>query len=106
MGCLGRLQRAALARERLLVEARDCLPTLRFLEPTFPLDLAESDARRANSECTLIGEPASFPIEFLSDLTLKMLSEWASLSSSLNLDFDTPRTCAVSLAVANRVLIR
>jgi hypothetical protein len=37
---------------------------------------------------------------------LTVLSEWASLSSTLNLDADTPRTCAVSLADAKRDLIR
>jgi hypothetical protein len=50
----------------------------------------------------------SFPtdLEIVADLNLPVQSEWASLSSTLNLDFDTPRTCAVSLAVANRDLIR
>ena len=48
--CLERLQLAVLARERLLAEWRDFLPTLRFPELTLSLDLAESDARRANSE--------------------------------------------------------
>jgi hypothetical protein len=33
-----------------LAEWRDFLPTLRFPELTLSLDLAESDARRANSE--------------------------------------------------------
>jgi hypothetical protein len=50
----------------------------------------------------------SFPtdLEIVADLNLTVLSEWASLSSTLNLDSDTPRTCAVSLAVAKRDLIR
>jgi hypothetical protein len=50
----------------------------------------------------------SFPtdLEIVADLNLTVLSEWASLSSTLNLDSDTPRTCAVSLADAKRDLIR
>jgi len=48
----------------------------------------------------------STDLEIVADLNLPVLSEWASLSSTLNLDSDTPRTCAVSLAVAKRDLIR
>ena len=74
-----------------MAEWRDFLPTLRFPGLTLSLDLAES-----------------FPtdLEMVADLNLTVLSEWASLSSTLNLDSDTPRTCAVSLADAKRDLIR
>jgi len=50
----------------------------------------------------------SFPtdLEIVADLNLTVLSEWASPSSTLNSDSDTPRMCAVSLADAKRDLIR